>query len=441
MEPSSREGDWTSKLDADVPQASVIGGAACAGIVLAFTAWAMFAPLSGAAVAAGYVAVSGQNQRVQHLEGGIIQRILVREGERVRKGQPLFELDPTEAAANRSRLNKLLLGLEAQAARLTAERSDGEMQLRFSRDVEQRARALSQQDVLAEQASEFETRLKRHQQERAILQQGVTALHEQSQGMVAQEAAVARQLQVVRAEAARKRGLLAKGLTDRAEYTALLRSEAELLGQQGQAKAAILTARTQIAESREQIARLETQRVESALTELNQLRATIADTREHLVTAAAVADRTIVRAPTDGLVLKLGFNSIGSVVKPAETLLELLPTSDELVVEARVAPQDVDVVKIGQAARLRFPALNQRTTPTIEATVTYLSADRLLDVETNRPYYVARLSFEKGRSAGIASGDLHPGMPAEAMILTGDRTFLQYLTKPVTDSMSRAFRE
>lgn len=433
--------DWARGVPTSTRLVSAVGLGATFLFIFGFGAWASLAPLAGAAVAPGVVAAAGQNQRVQHLEGGIIDKILVQEGDRVKAGQPLFELDGTSATVQHNRLEKQLVALSARATRLAAER-DGVDQLVFPQNLERTTGPGGENDVLAEQAAEFMARLARHRQELAILQQRINALNDQIEGMAAQQVAVERQIEVVREEAERKKGLLDKGLTDRSEYTALLRSEADLLGQLGQTKASILASRTQIAEAEEQIARLKTQRVETAISELNEVRVQIADADEQRRAAKAILDRIVIRSPSDGIIVEMAYNSRGSVVRPGDTLLELLPTASNLMIEARVSPQDVDVIKVGQEARLRFSALNTRTTPTVDATVFYLSADRLVDQNNNnQPYYTARLRMTDALPPEIKEEQIYPGMPVETYIETSERTFFEYLTRPIVDSFNRAFRE
>lgn len=432
--------DWARGVNTGTRSVSILGLAMTTLFVGGFGAWASLAPLSGAAVAPGVVTAAGQNQKVQHLEGGIVQEILVREGDRVENGQPLFRFDPTAALADRNRLKKQLIGLEARAQRLEAER-DGRENLSFSADLDKSAKEEGVASVLDEQLKEFEARRDRHRQEQVIMRQRVVALVKQIEGMTSQQQAIERQLEVVREEAERKRMLLDQGLTNRSEYTTLLRSEADLVGQLGQTISGVLVARTQKTEAREQLTRLDTQRVETALSQLNEIRGEATDVEEQLGTAQAVLQRIVVRAPTDGIVVETEVNATGGVVRAGDTLLELLPTGNDLLVEARVSPQDVDVITIGQMARLHFSALNARTTPTVDAAVTYLSADRLVDPANGQPYYTARLRITDQLPPGIEREQIYPGMPVEAYIATGDRTFVEYLVKPITDSFSRAFRE
>ena len=419
---------------------AVAGLAVCGVFMLAFGAWAGIAPISGAVMASGVVAAAGQNQNVQHLEGGIVSEILVAEGERVTRGEPLLKLDPTPAQARRNRLETQLVGLDAKAARLMAER-DAAANILFAGVLVDRAKQEGLSDLLDEQQKEFLARYSRHRQEVFILTQRLDALGEQLQGLAAQKTAIETQLSVVREEGRRKELLLSKGLTNRSEYTALIRSEADLIGQLGQITASILTSKIQTAEAREQVAKLETKRVETALTELNAVRVDQGDRKEQLQEALDVLSRTVVRSPADGIVVRMAVNAVGGVVEPAAPILELLPTANELIVDARVLPQDIDALYIGQAARLRFSALNARTTPTVDAKLSYISADRLTDRDNEQPYYTARLTLAETLPPSVKVQDIDPGMPVEVFISTQDRTFIEYLVKPIEDSFNRAFRE
>ena len=405
-----------------------------------FGAWASLAPIAGAAVASGVVAAAGQNLSIQHLEGGIVKAIAVVEGERVSAGQPLIELDPTVATAQRDRLKNQLIALEARAARLSAER-DGTDDLVFDAALVQKARTSAVTDLLDEQYREFAARLARHRQEQEIMVQRIKALKEQAEGMSAQKIALEKQIQVVREEEARKGELLGKGLTNRSEYTALVRAGADLVGQLGQIVSSILASNTQIAQAEQEAARLETQRVETAVSQLNDVRASLSDATEQLRASESVLARSVIRSPADGVIVAKSINTIGSVVKPGETLIEILPSAADLIIEVKLSPNNIDSIRPGLGARLRFSSLNARTTPTADATVSYVSADRLIDQQNRESYYTARLKLDEPMPEGLTTDMITPGMPVEAYINTGDRSFFDYLTQPITDSFARAFRE
>ncbi|MFN3764433.1 MAG: HlyD family type I secretion periplasmic adaptor subunit [Aliihoeflea sp.] len=431
---------WAKDVKTGTAKLNAFGLLSSLGFCGLFAAWAFMAPLAGASIAQGVVAAAGQNVHVQHLEGGLIREVLVTEGERVSAGDPLFRLDETAARAQVNRLTKQLVAMRLQSVRLAAER-DGLDRVVFPDSLLESAKAAGLEAVIEEQRREFQARHDRHGQELEILAQRAQALEEQIVGMTAQVEAVERHLAVVEEEEARKKDLLDLGLTNRSEYTDLLRSRADLLGQLGQARAGILAARTQIAEADQQLARSSTQRVETAVTALNELNVQITDLNEQLSAASAILERIVVRSPADGLVISIAHNSPGRVVRPGETMLELLPTAQDLIVEARVEPRDIDLIAPGQAATLRFSALNARNSPTVEAKVYFVSADRRIDENTGMPFYAVRLSIAQELPDDLTMSSIYPGMPVETYLKTGDRTFASYLVKPITDSFNRAFLE
>ena len=432
--------DWAEDVPTSTGPIAFVGYASIAIFLGAFGFWAATAPLAGAAIAPGVVAAAGQNIEVQHLEGGIIADVRVREGEIVERGTIMFVMDDTEARAQRNRLNKQRIALSARLARLEAER-DGDTQLAFPTLLVSQAEAEGMSAIVSEQRREFETRIERHEQERVILRQRVEALNEQIAGLETQVEIAEDQRGVIGEEIARKEQLLDRGLTSRDEYTQLVRTDSQLLGQVSQSRTQIAASRTQIIEAREQIARLDTQRVERAVTELSETRGQLSDVTEQLGAADARLSRVVVRAPADGVVVSIPRNKEGAVIRSGDTLAELLPTTDDLIVDARVTPLDIDVVRIGQEATLRFSALNARITPEVDATISYISADRLIDPATQEPYYSARLEITENLPPEIERDQIYPGMPVETFISTGERTFLEYLVKPITDSFSRSFRE
>ena len=437
---SDKRTGWAKAVPTRTGPIAVLGFAAIALFAGGFGVWAATAPLSGAALASGVVAAAGQNIAVQHLEGGIIDDVRIRDGARVEKGDVMFVMDGTDARAQRNRLQLQRIALRAQLARLVAER-DLEDTLTFSADLRALAETEGVADIVDEQAGEFEARLSRYRQESVILNQRIASLREQVVGLEGQIEAGEQQRAVLKEEIARKEDLLEKGLTGRDEYTQLVRADAQLFGQLAQTRAQIASIRTQIIEAEEQVARATTQRVEQAVTSLSDVRSRLSDIDEQLAAADAVLNRVVVRAPTDGVVVSIARNKPGAVIAPGETMAELLPTTGDLIVEARLSPLDIDVVTVGQEASLRFSALNTRITPEVDARVTYVSADRLVDEATQEPYYTARLEIAETLPANIERDQIYPGMPVETFISTGDRTFFEYLSKPITDSFQRSFRE
>ncbi|CAN7243881.1 HlyD family type I secretion periplasmic adaptor subunit [Mesorhizobium sp. LjNodule214] len=432
--------DWTKSVDTSTANVSRFGYAFIIVCLGGFGLWASTAPLAGATIAPGYVAAAGQNMMIQHLEGGIIKTIGAREGDHVKAGQPLLTLDSTTAEAQLNRMLKQLAALRAKSMRLEAERDLGS-KLVIQADIVRSSRGDGFPDVVAEQQVEFNARYARYIAEREILKQRIQALREAMSGLDQQKKASENQLKIVREEIERKKQLLEDGLTNRTEYTNLLRVEAELIGQVGSLQSQIASSSTQVVETKQQIERLTTARVEDAVAELNSERATIADVEEQARAAQAILDRTVIRAPADGIIVRSVHNSPQAVIRAGEPFMELLPTSDLLVIEARISPHDIDTLRIGQQARLHFSALNARITPQVDGTVTYISADRLVDQASGQPFYTARLKITDDLPPEVSRDKIYPGMPVETYISTGERTFVEYLVRPLLDSFGRAFRE
>ena len=235
--------------------------------------------------------------------------------------------------------------------------------------------------------------------------------------------------------------LFKKGLARADRVFALRRSEADLEGRAGALLANIGKARQSIAEVREQMEKLRHDRRTEAVARLSDVRAKIADVYEQIRASESVLGRIVVRAPSDGTVVKLNVNTVSGVISPGQQVLELLPSGVELVVDARLQPNDIDAVKVGRTANVRLSALNQRTTPVVQAHVAFVSADKLTDRNTQQVYYRVRLTLDPGQLAHIERTALSPGMPAEAFIATEERTMVRYLFRPIEDSLARAFRE
>ncbi|TPI12691.1 HlyD family type I secretion periplasmic adaptor subunit [Mesorhizobium sp. B4-1-3] len=424
----------------DFRRTAFAGYAAIALMVGGFGTWAASAPLAGAVITQGTIAATGGNILIQHREGGIIKQLLAHEGDHVREGQGLILLDRTAAEADLNRLTRQWIALKASAARLEAER-DG---LATLAPINEPAPAPFQQEfqnLIREQQKEFDARLARFRSEQSILAQRVAMHRESVKGLNAQKAAIEQQAEVVKKELGIKTDLLGKGLTNRTEYSQLLRSEADLVGQAGALEADLASANTQIVEAEAQTERATTQRVEEALTKLDDVRTNLADIEERVRAAQAVLARTTITAPAAGIVVSSTYNSQGSVVAPGEKIMEILPTSSGLVVDARLRPKDIDQVHVGQSAKLRLSALNTRLTPEVPATVSEISADRLIDQTTHEPYFRAKLKITEALPTGVKAEQLYPGTPVDAFISTGDRTFFEYLVRPMMDSFARAFRE
>jgi HlyD family secretion protein len=436
---------WRDEVRVDTGAIAAVGYAALAVFFVFFGAWGLTAPIASATVAAGTVAAAGENVMVQHLEGGIVKRVVRQEGDHVLKGDPLLILDSTVAKAQLNRLLQQLIAKHAEIAKLEAER-DGVMVLEKPTSLETFPAELGADLVFAEERKEFHATMARFQSEERILNQQVEALQQSLIGLNVQKEADEKQLSIVQGEADRKKKLLDKGLASRDEFTGLLRSAADLVGQEGSIEAQIASTVSKLGEARSQIERVKTSRVEDAVTKLNQDRDDAADLEQQVLAARSVLDRTTVRAPVDGIVVHSLYNSPGTVISAGQGVMELLPTTKELIVEAHVRPQDINAVRSGQTAEMMFTAFNTRITPRVSGKVFYVSADHLVASgqtgQGGQAYYVVRLKIDRhDLPPEITPDQIYPGMPVDTFIDTGQRTFASYLIRPLLDSMSRAFRE
>lgn len=432
--------DWRERVPTSIKKPLLIGLLVIGVFVAGFGLWAVRAPIAGAAIAPGVVIASGQNQSIDHLEGGIISEIATRNGASVKQGDPLVYLDPTQAASSRNRVEKSLVALSANLARMTAEMT-GADSIKFSDELIKRAERNQQIEPLELQKAEFESRLIQHKSELGVLDEQVSAIEQEMAGIELQIEAENTKLVVLKDEIKAKKSLLARGLTPKNQYNALLREEADTIGALGSLKARIGQRKKSISEVRVRQETIRATRRSEASSQINELRTQIDDLDEQLTSRADILQRMVIRAPVDGVIVKIEKNTIGSIIRPGETVLELLPTSNDLIISARVSPIDIDIVTIGQEASIRFSALNTRTTPEVPATVQYISADRLVDQATQEVYYDARLKLIDNLPEDFNPDKIYAGMPVDAFIKTGDRTFVEYLAKPITDSFRGAFTE
>jgi HlyD family type I secretion membrane fusion protein len=399
--------------------------------------WAATAPLDSAAVAPGVVVAAGQNKVIQHLEGGIVEGILVNEGDTVATGQVLIRMSKTAAEASHQSLMLQHDELRAIEARLIAER-DGRSEIEFPADLANAKDDTGIARVIDGQRNEFTARRDSLNSSISIYAAQIQALHEEIGGLEVQRKSTADQLALMNEELADSTKLLDKGLMPKPRILALQRNATELSGNQGELTSKIAKAEQDILAAQAQISAVKKDWLEKLISQLRDVQFKIADIGEQLRAASDVAERTEIRAPVAGIVIKLYVNTIGGVVKPGDLLLELLPTEAGLLVEARVDPDDIENVFPGRTAQLRFPALKQRTTPSFGGKVEFVSADRLVDHDSQRAYYLARVRMDAKDINGIK---LYPGMPAEVFIETGERTVIQYLTGPLTDIIAHSWRE
>jgi len=409
--------------------------------VLVFFVWGAFAPLDSAAVATGIVKVDSNRKTIEHLEGGIIREILVREGDEVEAGQTLLRLDATQAEASRELLRWQLIAAKAQAARLLAERN-GLSEIVFPPvQVQGQAEEERVEEIQDGQRTLFLTRGKALKSRVAILGERIKQYKSQIRGFKAQEVAAQRRLSLLRDEIADLEKLVKRQVSPKSTLLALQRQAADVEGALGSYQAQIGRVQEAIGETKLQIVDAPNSYLNEVAENLREVRVQISDLEERLRSAADVLARQLVVAPVSGVVVDLRQFTTGGVIAPGEAILDIVPQEDSLVVEARLDPIDIDSVSPGLEAQVRLTAFRQRTTPTLSALVKTVSADSLTDERTGASYYAARVEVNREELDALEDVKLYPGMPAEVMIVTGERTFMQYLLSPLTDSFGRAFRE
>jgi HlyD family type I secretion membrane fusion protein len=418
--------------------------AGCAVIVLFFAGlggWSALAVLKSAALAPGVVVVESSRKTVKHLEGGIVAEILVAEGQRVAAGDLLIRLDATQAQAKLEQLQSALLSDEMAAARLRAER-DGLTQIPWPpQSTEKSVNPARIDDLKASQEKLFRARQASRAGQAAILKQKVAQSREEISGLRGAIRSQERELSLLDEQIADYTKLLKKGLVDKPRVLEVKRRQAEIAGDRLKNEAAIARAEQVIAEAEIRVAELETERVNTAADELQALEREMPQLREQIAAARDVVRRIDIRAPLGGRVVDLKVHTPGGVIGDGEPLLDIVPDYERLLVDAEIDPGDIDVVRAGQTAEVRFTAFHQRELRPLKARLMSISADRLVDERTGRAYYLGRIELLEDPSAVLKEAEVLPGMQAEAIILTGESTLLGYLRRPIERTFERALRE
>lgn len=404
--------------------------------------WAALVPLQSGAVAIGRIVVDSNRKEIQHLEGGIVKEIAVREGDNVKAGQILVRLDNTTSQARSDLLRGEYIAARASEARLLAER-DNKAEVTFPEELT-RLESTDEQvrTNLDSQRRLFASRRESLQGQIDVLNQKIGQSGSEISGLREQGSAASQQIALLNEEIDVVKGLLAKGNALKPRLLALERQRADLLGQRGQAQAMISRANQTSNESKINILNLKTDFLNKVVAELKETQTQVSTLSEQMRSAGDVARRVDITAPIAGTVTGLMVHTIGGVVKPGDTLMTLVPQDDKLIVEARVTPQDIDVVHPGLEAQVRLTAFKARYLRPAKGKVITVSADRFDDQRTGEGFYVARIEIPQSELKDII-GDvkLTPGMPAETLIVTGRRTMLSYLVRPIRESFGRAFRE
>jgi HlyD family secretion protein len=421
---------------------TVVAGAAIAGLFfIGFGGWAAWAPLSGAAVASGVISPEGKRRSVQHLEGGIVHKLLVRNGSVVTAGQPLVELDANIVRARYdAQIEEYRMHL-ARQARLIAERNEAS-DVTFPAEQWGQYKADYGRQTFAAERDLFFSRREAREGQKQILHQRIAQHRDEIQGLEEQIASQATQLALIAEETNGIKDLVDKGHERRPRLLALQRTTAEISGARAGNRAAVARALSVIGETEARLNSLESDRREEIETQLSEVQANLAKKREELRATRDILDRTVIVAPVSGTVAELRVHTVGGVIAAGGEVLDIVPSGEELLIDARISPADIDEVRDGLPARVIMTGYSMRTTPTLEGRVRKVSADRIVDPRNGEPYYLARIELPAEHIRDVAPHvSLKPGMPADVMIMTGDRTLLDYLIEPITASFRKSFNE
>lgn len=399
--------------------------------------WAATAKLSGAIIAPGTFVVERNVKKVQHNYGGIVSGINVRNGDRVEAGQILLKLDSTQIKAELDIVKAQLLELKARSARLAAER-DGLDKVYFPPDL---TAGEGVKAALDGEVRLFEENRRTRNNQKEQLRLRINQIEEEIVGLEAQKEAKGAERELIKRELSQVRELHEKHLTAVTRVYAMEREERRLGGEYGGLLAQIARAKGQINEINVEIIGVDENVRSTAQRELRTIDARVAELQEREVAARDKFNRVELRAPQTGIVHELSAHTIGGVITAAEQIMLIVPEEDNLTVQAKIAPKDVDQVVIGRPAKLKLSAFNQQTTPELPGHITHVAADVTVDPKTGESYYVSRVEMDQKELRKLGDVKLIPGMPVEVFMSTGERTALSYLVKPFTDQFSRAFRE
>ncbi len=429
-------------LDAPAPRTRgpvIFGSIIFLVFIVGFGAWSVMAPLAEAAIAPGVIKVEGTRRTIQHLEGGIVRELLVRDGSRVKAGDVLIRLDEIQADANVEATRAQRWALLAADARLTAERENA-ASVTFPADLLASTDPRAMDSVILNRTL-FDARRTSLMSQVAVLRTRA----DQQRAIIAsnegQLAAARRQLELIKQEETQKRGLMNQGLSRLSEVLALQRAQAQIEGTIIAEIGEIDRAKSGVQEAETQMRQVVEQRMQEISQEQNDVRAKLADAEEKLRAASDVRIRREILAPEDGTIVNLRIFTVGGVIRPGEPIMDLVPARDRLVAEVNVQPYDIDVVYERLKSEIHLPAFKQRLVPYLHGHVTWVARDITTNDQTRQQYYRAYIAIDEEQLAKLPNVFLTPGMPVEAHIQIGQRSFFRYMVQPVIDSFHRAFRE
>ncbi|MBK8814639.1 MAG: HlyD family type I secretion periplasmic adaptor subunit [Methylococcaceae bacterium] len=401
--------------------------------------WGYLAPIDSAALAPGSVTVKSHSKTVQHLDGGIVKDLLAKDGDIVKEGDILLKLDGTEVKAQLEILRGQLITLSAQLARLVAER-DRKEGITFPENLED----LSDPHIVEARQGEtqiFQARKNSYEGEISVLKQRISQLSSKIDGLKGQRSSKQELMTSYRDEVGDLKALLAQGFADKQRLRDIERNHALVTGDIASLTSDIASSEMQIGETKLQILQLQKKFQEEVAGKLGEVQAELYDVAQRVNAMSDKVIRTDIKAPASGRVLGLSVHNIGGVITPGKPILDIVPQQEELIINAQVSPIDIDRVRTGLVAEVRFSAFKQALTPKVMGKVINISADRLTDERSGNTYYQAQIELTPESYTKLRGLELVPGMPAEVFINTGERTVFEYLMQPITNSFARAFIE
>jgi HlyD family secretion protein len=416
------------------------GSILVAFLVFGVGGWASTAQISGALIAQGSLVVDSNVKKVQHPTGGVVGELFAHDGDHVKAGDILIRLDETVTQANLAIVTKGLTELYARKARLAAER-DGADSVAVPAELADDLDKPEVKEALSSERKLFDLRRQARLGQKDQLQQRIGQLKEEISGLAAQQDAKDKETALINQELQGVRDLWAKNLVQLNRLTSLERDAAKIEGERGQLTASAAEAKGKISETQLQIIQIDQDLSSDVAKELRETDSKIGEYVERKVTAEDQLKRTDIRAPQDGIVFQSTANTVGGVVTAGDPVMLIVPESDNLLLEVKVEPKDIDQVQFEQPVVLRFSAFNARTTPELNGKVVRIAADTTTDQRTGQSYYLVRIAMTADEIKRLGDVKLTPGMPVEAFIQTGERTMLSYLVKPLHDQLMRSFRE
>jgi HlyD family secretion protein len=434
------EGGAADGAAASIRRHIIAGCILVAVLIFGVGGWASTAEISGALIAPGSLVVDSNVKKVQHPTGGVVGKLYARDGDHVKAGDMLIQLDETVTQANLAIVTKGLTELYARKARLAAER-DGTDTVEMPKELADRQNDADVKEAMSSERRLYDLRRQARLGQKGQLQQRITQLREQISGLAAQQDAKNKETALIEQELTGVRDLWQKNLVQLNRLTSLERDAAKIEGERGQLIASAAEAKGKITETELQIIQIDQDLSSDVAKELREADSKIGEYVERKVTAEDQLKRTDIRAPQDGIVFQTTANTVGGVVTAGDPIMLIVPESDNLLVEVKVDPKDIDQVQFGQAVVLRFSSFNVRTTPEINGKVVRIAADTSTDQRTGQTYYLVRIEMTVDEIKKLGDVKLTPGMPVEAFIQTGERTMLSYLIKPLHEQLMRSFRE